>query len=58
MAVNIIGDDVNDDNKKTDGQNQRVNDVINQHLPDGVVYDEEEGKKEDVDPVVLGAINK
>ncbi|XP_063965860.1 centrosomal protein of 104 kDa-like isoform X1 [Lytechinus pictus] len=55
VAVNIIGDELGSDNKNDVGGN-RVNDVINQHMPQGSSFNGDD--LGEVDPVVLGAINK
>eukprot|EP00057_Strongylocentrotus_purpuratus_P005940 XP_011660414.1 PREDICTED: centrosomal protein of 104 kDa [Strongylocentrotus purpuratus] len=59
VAVNIIGDELITDNGKNDRGGKRVNDVINQHMPPGSTFNEDElGRTGEVDPIVLGAINK
>ncbi|XP_071482021.1 centrosomal protein of 104 kDa-like [Diadema antillarum] len=60
VAVNIIGDEVDNENNVKKGPNSRVNNVINQSMPPGTEFKDEveDGSKWEVAPAVLGAVNK
>ena len=56
VAINVIGEEMSENGEPGTVDPRDVNNVINQYLPPGSTFRDNEGKV--VDPAVVGAVNK
>ncbi|XP_072040175.1 centrosomal protein of 104 kDa-like isoform X2 [Amphiura filiformis] len=56
VAINVIGDEMTENSETGTVDPRDVNNVINQYMPPGSTFRDNEGKV--VDPAVVGAVNK